>query len=181
MRYGLIAAGALLVPIALFNVAIERDSPDPPVRIARSVALLEIGALFVLVLSIGAVGYLAWRQGSGSKKLVATVLVQAAVTFFVAWPVVFFTQGGAFFGPSYLVSSPAPGGATLHVFGDGCVFEVYRQRPWSLTMERVDKRRTTLDSRDVAGARLEDDGSVSLLDAGGATLEGHGWCRGLMS
>ena len=134
-----------------------------------------------LVLSIGAVGYLAWRQGSGSKKLVATVLVQAAVTFFVAWPVVFFTQGGALFGPSYLVSSPAPGGATLHVFGDGCVFEVYRQRPWSLTMERVDKRRTTLDSRDVAGARLEDDGSVSLLDAGGATLEGHGWCRGLMS
>ena len=47
MRYGLIAAGALLVPIALFNLAVERDSPDPPVRIARSVALLEIGALEV--------------------------------------------------------------------------------------------------------------------------------------
>jgi hypothetical protein len=180
MKYGLTLAAAVVVPTALFNLTVEGDSPSPPVRIGRNVQLLEIGALFVLVLSVAAVGYLAWRRGSGLPKLVASVLVQAAVTFFVAWPVVFFTQGGALFGPVYLASAPARGGGTLHVFGDGCVFEVYLQRPWSLTMQRVDKRRDAMNSKDVDGARLNDDGSVDLLGAGGAPLKGSGWCRALM-
>ncbi len=176
MKIGALLAVAMLVPIAIFNIAVEGTRSDLPVRIGRNVEVFEEGAILLLIVSTGAVAYGARRSGIG--KLVLITSVQAGIGIVLAPLIVLFSRGGSLYGPTYCASSPSPEG-TMHVYGTSCHFDVYLQRSWSLRMERIDTLTAALRPGDrVEGVRRKEDGSLSLLGGGQIPLDpgpcGHG-------